>query len=87
MEGTTLLNSVGVTGFEPATFCSQSRRATRLRHTPFSVSLHDARPGAAALAEVDVVGESGLDAAAAAEQERREEAHGRAPGGGRERGG
>ncbi len=25
---------VGVTGFEPATSCSQSRRATGLRHTP-----------------------------------------------------
>lgn len=25
---------VGVTGFEPATFCSQSRRSTRLSHTP-----------------------------------------------------
>ena len=26
--------SVGVTGFEPATLCSQSRCATKLRHTP-----------------------------------------------------
>lgn len=25
---------VGATGFEPATFCSRSKRATRLRHTP-----------------------------------------------------
>ena len=25
---------VGAAGFEPATFCSQSRRATRLRYTP-----------------------------------------------------
>ena len=25
---------VGVTGFEPATSCSQSRRATKLRYTP-----------------------------------------------------
>ena len=25
---------VGVTGFEPATFWSQTRRATKLRHTP-----------------------------------------------------
>ena len=25
---------VGVTGFEPATSCSQNKRATRLRHTP-----------------------------------------------------
>src|SRR4051812_47411841 len=28
------LNSVGAKGFEPSTFCSQSRRATRLRHAP-----------------------------------------------------
>ena len=27
--------SVGLTGFEPATFCSQSRRATKLRYSPF----------------------------------------------------
>lgn len=26
--------NVGVTGFEPATIGSQSRRATKLRHTP-----------------------------------------------------
>ena len=26
--------AVGVTGFEPATSCSQSRRATKLRYTP-----------------------------------------------------
>lgn len=25
---------IGVTGFEPATSCSQSRRATKLRYTP-----------------------------------------------------
>ena len=25
---------VGATGFEPATFCSRSKRATRLRHAP-----------------------------------------------------
>ena len=25
---------VGTTGFEPATSCSQSRRATKLRHVP-----------------------------------------------------
>lgn len=25
---------VGATGFEPATFCSQSRRSTRLSHAP-----------------------------------------------------
>ena len=29
---------VGVEGFEPPTFCSQSRRATRLRYTP--IRLH-----------------------------------------------
>jgi uncharacterized protein len=28
---------VGVRGFEPPTFCSRSRRATRLRYTPYSV--------------------------------------------------
>jgi hypothetical protein len=28
-------NSVGARGFEPPTFCSQSRRATRLRHAPW----------------------------------------------------
>jgi hypothetical protein len=27
-------NMVGVAGFEPTTFCSQSRRATKLRYTP-----------------------------------------------------
>ena len=27
-------NMVGTTGFEPATSCSQSRRATKLRHVP-----------------------------------------------------
>ena len=26
---------VGATGFEPATTCSQNRRATGLRYTPF----------------------------------------------------
>ncbi len=30
---------VGVTGFEPATYCSQSSRATRLRYTPNQLSL------------------------------------------------
>ena len=29
-----LLKVVGVEGFEPPTFCSQSRRATGLRYTP-----------------------------------------------------
>ena len=29
-----LANFVGVTGFEPATLCSQSRCATKLRYTP-----------------------------------------------------
>ncbi len=27
-------NMVGMTGFEPATFCSQNRRATKLRYIP-----------------------------------------------------
>ena len=30
---------VGATGFEPATTCSQNRRATGLRYTPLSFSL------------------------------------------------
>ena len=29
-----LVKMVGVEGFEPPTFCSQSRRATGLRYTP-----------------------------------------------------
>lgn len=29
---------VGAEGFEPPTFCSQSRRATRLRYTPIDKS-------------------------------------------------
>ena len=33
---------VGVTGFEPATSCSQSKRATKLRHTPLSPLQHQA---------------------------------------------
>ncbi len=32
------LEMVGVEGFEPPTSCSQSRRATRLRYTPFNGS-------------------------------------------------
>ena len=32
---------VGVTGFEPATSCSQSRRATKLRHTPTQAAFTD----------------------------------------------
>jgi len=38
---------VGVTGFEPAPFWSQTRRATKLRHTPMLPShvLASARPG------------------------------------------
>ena len=30
---------VGVTGFEPATYCSQSNRATKLRYTPSGVRI------------------------------------------------
>ena len=38
---------VGTTGFEPATSCSQSRRATRLRYTPGrSRILHEKRKNA-----------------------------------------
>ena len=29
-----VLNMVGVAGFEPAAFCSRSKRATKLRYTP-----------------------------------------------------
>ena len=32
--------TVGVTGFEPAALCSQSRCATKLRYTPYSVHYH-----------------------------------------------
>ena len=32
---------VGVEGFEPPTSCSQSRRATRLRYTPFKIRIKD----------------------------------------------
>ena len=28
---------VGITGFEPVTFCSQSRRATKLRYIPINI--------------------------------------------------
>ena len=31
---------VGLTGFEPATFCSQSRRATKLRYSPLPERQH-----------------------------------------------
>ena len=34
MRDGTLRNLVGATGFEPATLCSQSRCATRLRYAP-----------------------------------------------------
>jgi hypothetical protein len=34
---------VGATGFEPATSCSQSRRATRLRHAPMARLSHTGR--------------------------------------------
>ena len=39
------LSSVGVHGFEPRTFRSQSERATKLRHTPFRVVEADAGLG------------------------------------------
>ena len=66
-------DSVGARGFEPPTSCSQSTRATRLRHAPFlcSRSLHDQR--ACQSAHLDVVGQARLVAAAiAAEQHRRQ---------------
>ena len=37
------LNSVGARGFEPPTSCSQSRRATRLRHAPFFARVYTTR--------------------------------------------
>ncbi len=36
LQGLSLI-VVGAPGFEPGTSCSQSRRATELRHAPFSV--------------------------------------------------
>mgnify|MGYP002223808545 CR=1 FL=1 len=30
-----LILNLGTTGFEPATYCSQSNRATKLRYVPF----------------------------------------------------
>jgi hypothetical protein len=32
--GTFVIYTIGAPGFEPGTSCSQSRRATGLRHTP-----------------------------------------------------
>lgn len=29
-------SKVGMTGFEPVTFCTQNKRATKLRYIPFS---------------------------------------------------
>ena len=40
-------DSVGVTGFEPATSSSRTKRATKLRHTPCSLSLGESSPSAA----------------------------------------
>jgi hypothetical protein len=37
------LHSIGTPGFEPGASCSQSRRATRLRHVPSGRSLVAAR--------------------------------------------
>ncbi len=36
MKGRCCYSPVGTAGFEPAASCSQSRRATRLRHVPRS---------------------------------------------------
>ena len=38
-------HSVGVTGFEPATLCSQSRCATKLRYTPYVPAAEQPRVG------------------------------------------
>jgi hypothetical protein len=35
---------IGMTGFEPATSCSQSRRATKLRYIPLHLVLIDYTP-------------------------------------------
>ena len=48
---------VGETGFEPATSCSQSRRATGLRYSP------TARNGLAFAMVVSLVGPAGLEPA------------------------
>jgi hypothetical protein len=37
---------VGVTGFEPATSSSRTKRATKLRHTPRLLSLGESSPSA-----------------------------------------
>src|SRR5215203_3118966 len=43
--GQSIGSMVGETGFEPATLCSQSRCATRLRHSPTSRPLTAAARG------------------------------------------
>ena len=35
-----LCKGIGTTGFEPATYCSQSSRATKLRHVPVGYSIY-----------------------------------------------
>ena len=40
---------VGVAGFEPAAPCSQSRCATRLRHTPIELEFYRSEKAAVAL--------------------------------------
>jgi hypothetical protein len=49
---------VGETGFEPATSCSRSRRATKLRYSPISNVLYVAAAGTATMGiamDIDVV--------------------------------
>ncbi len=56
---------VGETGFEPATLCSQSRCATRLRYSPTREPIFRAPPdclGAARL-HAGVVGPAGFEPA------------------------
>src|SRR5207248_2881286 len=66
-----LPTAVGARGFEPPTFCSQSRRATRLRHAPWAGFYM-----MAGLAQLDVVGKARLDFAGVREEQRGEQAQG-----------
>ena len=42
--GRTKFETLGTTGFEPATYCSQSSRATKLRHVPLDLTIYHAEP-------------------------------------------
>jgi hypothetical protein len=43
---------IGAPGFEPGTSCSQSRRATKLRHAPRQPSIGTSSPTAAGIASL-----------------------------------